>query len=93
MTAERWPPLNREHAWERMEAIGDPVARRLVKDALGIATTRYTRPDGVSEADFRAGLPSAPLDLLVLVDVVEQLGRDKERLRRILDGAVDDDGW
>ncbi len=90
MTAP-WPPLNRELAWQRMLAIRDPITRRLVKDALGIATSRYVKPDGVSDEQFLAELPAEPLDLAELVGVVERLCADHDRLRRILAGDAGDD--
>jgi hypothetical protein len=76
---------NFDEAVKRVEAIGDPTARRLTRLFLDAA---------VLHAAQKASRPENEFDLAFFVSVVSQVTvHETELLRRVLDGENIDAGW
>ena len=94
MEAERvesWMPINRQEAFDAMQAIQDPVLKNLVEFALETATAQFMKWDHLSREEFTRQLPQAPFDMLFFVRVMEKMFTNKERMLRLLEGRRDDD--
>jgi hypothetical protein len=83
--------LNREAAYDAVQAIDDPIVRNAVELALAAATARFIRWSDRSPGEGRPSRPAAPFDLLFLVQVLEEVFSDRESLRRLLSGKEIDD--
>jgi hypothetical protein len=78
-------PVRAAEAWEHVERLPAGPLRDFVGLGLGAATERLLRPDGMSEAEYRARLPATPVDMLFVVRVLEELAAYPERFRDLLE--------
>lgn len=75
--------LRQDEAWDFVRSIADPTERLLAEIAVANALSFL-----VSDPDYQERFSSIPLDLLTFVRGVDAFLRNKDVLRRVLDGEV-----
>jgi hypothetical protein len=78
-------PVRAAEAWEHVQRLPAGPVRDFVELGLGAATERLLRPDGMSEAEYRARLPETRVDMLFLVRVLEELAAYPLRFRDLFE--------
>jgi len=79
---ESSPALNQEAASVSLQAIADPVIRRLVQQVVGTLMLALVDPKSTK-------LPDAPIDLDFLVRVLERAFRQPSLIAAIAFGDID----
>ena len=86
---------NEDAARRYAESIENPVVRNFVLMGLSHAKMRVARKAGQKDSDWRAQLPSEPLDMEFCARVLASMCSRPEILRAILDGKAlaEASGW
>lgn len=77
--------LRQSEAWEFVRSIADPTERLLTELAVANALSFLA-----SDPDYQRRFSTAPLDLLTFARGVDALLKNKEILRKVLDGEITD---
>lgn len=87
--------LNEEAARRYIEHLGDPVVQNLVLVGLSHVKMRVTRHAGQGDQEWRAQLPSEPIDLEFLARSLASMFSSSEVVRALLDGKsiAEASGW
>ena len=75
--------LRESETWEFVRSISDPTERLLTELSLAYAISFL-----VSDPDYKKRVSSAPLDLLTFARCVAAFFRNKDVLRKVLDGEI-----
>jgi len=75
--------LRQSEAWDFVRSIPDPTERLLAEISLANALSFL-----ISDLDYQKRFSSAPLDLLTFARGVNAFLRNKEVLRKVLDGEI-----
>jgi hypothetical protein len=88
-------PINEDEARGIVEAESDPIARELMRMALGVAGMRFLKIRGMSDEDFERDLPESPFDMAFFAKVMKAFLSQRSTIEGILKGesVAKASGW